>query len=101
MLRRNTLRTLLTGLSVAWGMFMLVAAARRGPRARAWEPSGSSATRLELDLDRSRARPRSRTRACGPGQGGLSANEDYEAFGRDVRGIEHLTGRFYLWVSSS
>jgi putative ABC transport system permease protein len=95
-LRRNKLRTTLTALSVAWGIFMLVIllAAGRGLQHGVerdfrddamnsiWIGAGKTSVPHE---------------GHSPGRRILFKNEDIDAIVQQVPGVEHISGRFYLW----
>ncbi len=95
-LRRNKLRTMLTALSVAWGIFMLVIllAAGRGLQHGVehdfrddamnsiWIGAGKTSVPYE---------------GHAPGRRILFKNEDIDAIVQQVPGVEHISGRFYLW----
>lgn len=95
-LSKNKLRTLLTALSVAWGMFMLavlLGAGRGLENGAAWEFRDDAVASLWI-----RSGPTSVAYAGrGPGRQVSFTDEDYEALGREMPGIEHRSGRFYLW----
>jgi putative ABC transport system permease protein len=95
-LRRNKLRTLLTGLSVAWGTFMLVlllGAGRGLENGVAWEFRDDAVNSIWVFTGRTSVPFNGR----GPGRRILFDNEDLAALRHDVSGIEHLTGRYWLW----
>jgi len=94
-LRKNKLRTFLTGFSVAWGIFMLILLLGSGEGLRhgveyqfrddavnsVWISSGQTTV------------PHKGLR---PGRQVQFRNGDYDEFRRDIAGIEHLTGRFWI-----
>ena len=95
-LRRNKLRTLLTGLSVAWGTFMLVlvlGAGRGLENGVKWEFRDDAVNSIWLFSGRTSVPFAGR----GPGRQLRFDNEDLGALKRNVGGIEYLTGRFWLW----
>jgi putative ABC transport system permease protein len=95
-LRRNKLRTLLTGLSVAWGTFMLVlllGAGRGLENGVEWEFRDDAVNSIWVFTGRTSVPFRGR----GPGRRIYLANEDVSALKGGVEGIEHLTGRYWLW----
>jgi putative ABC transport system permease protein len=95
-LRRNKLRTLLTSLSVAWGMFMLallLGAGRGLENGANWEFREFAVNSLWLFTGKTSVPYAGR----GPGRQIYFENDDYDAIGRQVPGIEHRSGRFYLW----
>ncbi len=95
-LSRNALRTLLTGLSVAWGMFMLVVLLGAGQgleNGAAWEFRDDAQNSIWVGAGRTSLPFAGR----GPGRDVKFKNQDYAELPRQVAGIEHITGRFYLW----
>jgi putative ABC transport system permease protein len=95
-IRRNKLRTLLTGLSVAWGTFMLVlllGAGRGLENGVAWEFRDDAVNSIWVFAGRTSVPFAGR----GPGRQVRFDNDDLAALKRNVDGIEHLTGRFWLW----
>jgi putative ABC transport system permease protein len=95
-LRRNKLRTLLTGLSVAWGTFMLVlllGAGRGLENGVAWEFRDDAVNSIWLFTGRTSIPFAGR----GPGREVRFDNEDFDALSRELPDIEHLTGRFWLY----
>ena len=95
-LRRNKLRTLLTGLSVAWGTFMLVlllGAGRGLENGVAWEFRDDAVNSIWVFTGRTSVPFAGR----GPGRQLRFKNDDLVALKRNVAGIEYLTGRYWLW----
>jgi putative ABC transport system permease protein len=95
-LRQNKLRTLLTGLSVAWGTFMLVlllGAGRGLENGVAWEFRDDAVNSIWVFTGRTSVPFAGR----GPGRQLRFNNDDLVALKSNVRGIEYLTGRFWLW----
>jgi putative ABC transport system permease protein len=95
-LRRNKLRTLLTGLSVAWGTFMLVillGAGRGLENGVEWEFRDDAVNSIWVFSGRTSVPFRGRV----PGRRIYFGNEDVTALRNDLEGIEHLTGRYWLW----
>jgi putative ABC transport system permease protein len=95
-LRRNKLRTVLTGMSVAWGTFMLVlllGAGRGLQNGVTWEFRDDALNSIWIWSGLTSQAYAGR----GPGRDVRFKNEDYDALRRSVPGIEHLTGRYYLW----
>jgi putative ABC transport system permease protein len=95
-LRRNKLRTLLTGLSVAWGTCMLVVllGAGRGLENGVTHEFRDDALNSIWIWSGLTSRPFA---GRGPGRDVRFKNEDYEVLRHSVPGVEHLTGRYYLW----
>jgi putative ABC transport system permease protein len=95
-LRRNRLRTMLTAMSVAWGVFVLALLLGAGnglENGAEWEFRDDAVASLFV-------------------QSGLTSvayaghklgrevrfmNEDYDALGRELSDLKHQSGRFYLW----
>ena len=95
-LRRNKLRTLLTGLSVAWGTFMLVillGAGRGLENGVEWEFRDDAVNSIWVFSGKTSVPFRGRV----PGRRIFFGNEDVSALKNDLDGIEHLTGRYWLW----
>jgi len=95
-LRRNKLRTLLTALSVAWGIFMLVLllGAGIGLRRGVEHDFRDDATNSLWLRDGKTSLPYA---GRPPGRQIRFTNGDVEAIRREIPGVEYLTGRFYLW----
>ncbi len=95
-IRRNRLRTFLTGLSVAWGMFMLavlLGAGRGLEHGVEWEFRDDAVNSIWLFANKTSKPYAGRA----PGREVRLDNDDFAAVKRDVAGVEHITGRFYLW----
>jgi len=95
-LSRNKLRTALTGLSVAWGVFMLVVllAAGTGLQNGAdWEFRDDAQNSIWISGGKTSMPYAGR----GPGRAILFKNQDFDDLKRSVAGIEHITGRYWLW----
>jgi len=94
-LGRNKLRTSLTALSVAWGIFMLVLLLAAGNglrhgveydfRDEATNSISVRATKTSVPY-----------RGQGPGRPVILDDGDIEALLREVPGIEYMTGRYFL-----
>lgn len=94
-LRRNKLRAALTASSVAWGIFLLVIliAAGNGLRnAVEWSFRDDATNSIILRRGKT-ALP---FEGHAPGRPINFKNADFEAIRREIAGLEHLTGRFYL-----
>ncbi|GAB4564051.1 MAG: ABC transporter permease [Haliangiales bacterium] len=94
-IRRNRLRTFLTALSVAWGIFMLVILLAAGSGIQnsiAHDFRDDAVNSLWLWAGTT-SRPHEGHAIGRPVE---FDNADYDALGRDIAAIEHLTGRFYL-----
>ncbi len=95
-LQRNKLRTTLTALSVAWGMLMLVVllgAGRGLQNGAAYEFRDDAVNSLWLYPGKTSLPYAGR----GPGRDVKLMNEDYDAIRRTIPGIDHISGRYYLW----
>ncbi|HEY6079634.1 MAG TPA: ABC transporter permease [Polyangiaceae bacterium] len=95
-LRRNKLRTLLTGLSVAWGTFMLVVLLGAGSgleHGALWEFRDDAQNSIFIGGGKTSLPFAGR----GPGRQIYFKNQDFAELRRKVPGVEHLTGRYYLW----
>jgi putative ABC transport system permease protein len=95
-LRRNALRTTLTGLSVAWGVFMLVVLLGAGKgleNGADWEFRDDAQNSVWIGGGKTSTAFAGR----GPGRPILFTNRDYRDLPRKVPGIEHITGRYWLW----
>ncbi len=95
-LSRNALRTVLTGLSVAWGVFMLVVLLGAGKgleNGAAWEFRDEAQNAIWISGGKTSVPYAGR----GPGRSILFKNRDFEELPREVPGVEHFTGRYYLW----
>ena len=95
-LARNALRTLLTGLSVAWGVFMLVVLLGAGKgleNGANWEFRDDAQNSVWIGGGKTSIPYAGR----GPGRPILFKNQDFAEVARTVPGIEHFTGRYWLW----
>ena len=93
--RRNKLRTFLTGLAVAWGIFMLVVllAAGKGLRNGIEFQFRDDAINSIWVFPGKTSMP---FRGQPIGRQIQFTNEDYENIKR-LPGVDHITGRFHLW----
>jgi len=95
-LRRNKLRTLLTGLSVAWGTLMLVILLGAGKGLEngiVWEFRDDAVNSIWAWTGLSSVPYAGRP----PNRDIRFKNEDFEALRRDLPGLEHLSGRYWMW----
>ncbi len=95
-LRRNRLRTLLTALSVSWGMFMLallLGAGRGLENGTAWEFRDDAIASIWIGTAQTSVPYQGRK----PGREVKLMNEDFDALARGLHTLRHLTGRFYYW----
>src|SRR5262249_46478724 len=95
-LERNKLRTFLTALSVAWGVFMLVillGAGRGLENGVEWEFRHVAVNSIWLRGGVTSVPFKGRK----PGRDIVFMNTDFDALPSAIPEIDHLTGRFYLW----
>lgn len=95
-LRRNRLRTLLTALSVAWGVFvlaLLLGAGRGLENGAAWEFRDDAVESLYVQSGQTSVAYAGRKL----GRDIKLMNEDLDALSRELPAISHLSGHFYLW----
>jgi putative ABC transport system permease protein len=95
-LSTSKLRTALTAASVAWGMFMLtllLGAGRGLENGATWEFRDDAVQSIWIHTGQSTL-PFAGHK---PGRDVILDESDYDAIDQHVSGIEHKTGRFYLW----
>lgn len=95
-LLRNKLRTTLTALSVAWGMFMLailLGAGRGLENGVNWEFRDDATNSIWVSSGKTSLPFAGR----GPGRAVRFDNDDYDLLKRSVPKLEQMSGRFYLW----
>ena len=95
-LRRNKLRTVLTALSVAWGIFMLVVLIAAGNGLRSgveWEFRDDAMNSLWIR----RGKTSVPYQGHAPGRPVTLDNADLEAIRRDVPGVERMSARYHVW----
>ena len=95
-LRRNKLRAGLTASSVAWGIFLLVLLIAAGNGLRhgvEWEFRDDATNSISLR----RGKTSLPYQGHGPGRPVNFENVDLEALRAEVPGVDHMTGRFFLW----
>ena len=93
---KNKLRTLLTGFSVAWGIFMLILLLGSGTGIE----NGVKAEFKNLATNSiwvHRGQTSKPYKGLQPGRHIQFTNEDYEKIKSSLKGVEHMTARFYLW----
>ena len=95
-LRRHKLRTVLTALSVAWGIFMLVIllAAGRGLQRGVEHDFRDDATN---SIWISPGKTSVAYKGQPPGKSVRFENDDVDAIAKQIPGVDQITGRFYLW----
>jgi putative ABC transport system permease protein len=95
-LRRNKLRAGLTASSVAWGIFLLVLLIAAGNGLRhgvEWQFRDDATNSISLR----RGKTSLPYQGHGPGRPVNFENVDLEALRAEVPGVDHMTGRFFLW----
>ncbi|HVY32651.1 MAG TPA: ABC transporter permease [Polyangiaceae bacterium] len=95
-LSRSALRTVLTGLSVAWGVFMLVVLLGAGKgleNGASWEFRDDAQNSIWIGGGKTSVPFAGRS----PGRAILFKNRDVDDLQRKVAGIDHFTGRYWLW----
>jgi putative ABC transport system permease protein len=94
--RKNKLRTILTGFSVSWGIFMLILLLGSGTGIE----NGVKAEFKNIATNSIWVRSGQTSKpykGLQPGRYIQFTNDDYENIKSSVQGIEHITARFYLW----
>jgi len=94
--RKNKLRTLLTGFSVSWGIFMLILLLGSGTGIE----NGVKAEFKNFATNSiwvHRGQTSKPYKGLQPGRRIQFTNDDYEEIKSSLEGIEHITARFYLW----
>lgn len=92
---KNKLRTFLTGFSVAWGIFMLIILLGSGRglgNGVVWQFRDDAINSIWV-------RPGQTSvpyKGLQPGRSVQFTNLDFDELDRNVPGVEHLTGRFYI-----
>lgn len=94
-IRKNKLRTLLTGFSVAWGILMLVVLLGSGQGLKRGVEYGfrDDATNSIWVRSGQTSVP---FKGLRPGRQVQFTNEDYDVVRGGVRGVEHITSRFFI-----
>lgn len=93
---KNKLRTFLTGFSVSWGIFMLILLLGSGTGIE----NGVKAEFKNIATNSIWVRSGQTSKpykGLQPGRHIKFTNDDYEKIKSSLRGIEHITARFYLW----
>ena len=94
--RKNKLRTLLTGFSVSWGIFMLILLLGSGTGIE----NGVKAEFKNVATNSiwvHRGQTSKPFKGLQPGRRIQFTNDDYEIVKSSIQGIEHITARYYLW----
>ncbi|UCF93298.1 MAG: ABC transporter permease [Desulfobacterales bacterium] len=95
-LRRNKLRTMLTGFSVSWGIFMLIILLGTGTGLE----NGVKAEFKNIATNSiwvHRGQTSKPDRGLQPGRQIQFTNADYSSVKTSLEGVEHITARYYLW----
>ena len=95
-IQKNKLRTLLTGFSVAWGIFMLVLLLGSGTGIE----NGVKNEFRNVATNSIWIHPGQTSKAfkgLQPGRQIEFTNRDYDEIKTNLDGIEHITARYYLW----
>jgi putative ABC transport system permease protein len=93
--RKNKLRTLLTGFSVAWGIFMLIVLLGSGQGLRngiAYQFRDDAINSLWIYPGQTSVP----YRGLQPGRSVQFTNEDHDELSGAINGVEHSTSRFYI-----
>jgi len=96
-IRKNRLRTFLTGFSVAWGIFMLIVLLGSGQglaHGVDWQFRDDAVNSLWVYTGQTSKPFRGRQ----AGRVVQMTNEDHDGIATGVSGVEHITSRFYLRV---
>lgn len=95
-IRKNKLRTFLTGFSVMWGIFMLILllgagnGLENGTKRQFNDVAQNSIWLFEGKTSMA-------YKGYKPGRKIEFTNEDYELLKKNIPGLEYITGRFYIW----
>lgn len=95
-IRKNKLRTMLTAFSVSWGIFMLILLLGAGNGLQ-------NGVKHQFDDDAINSiwlrsgQTSMPYKGMKPGRQIEFTNGDYEAIRASIEGVEHITGRYYLW----
>ena len=95
-MRKNKLRSALTALSVAWGIFMLVLLLAAGNGLRqgvALDFKDEATNSIYVDAKKT-SLPHD---GLPPGRRVRLTNADVDSVKRNIPGVEHLTARYYMW----
>ncbi len=99
-IRKNKLRTFLTGFSVAWGIFMLMILLGSGnglENGVISEFQGDAVNRLWITQGQTTLP----YKGMKPGRRIQFTNEDYESAKNNVDGIEYISGRFNIFQNTT
>src|SRR5262245_61279409 len=96
-IRKNRLRTFLTGFSVAWGIFMLIVLLGSGQglaHGVDWQFRDDAVNSIWVFTGQTSKPYRGRQ----AGRVVQMTNDDHDGIAAGVSGVEHITSRFYLRV---
>lgn len=94
-LRKNKLRTFLTGFSVAWGIFMLILLLGSGEGLRHGVEYGFRDDAVN-SIWVSAGQTSVPYKGMQPGRAVMFKNNDYDEIRRELEGLEYMTGRFWI-----
>ena len=99
-IRKNKLRTFLTGFSVAWGVFMLIIllGSGRGLENGVRDQFKSSAVNTLWVWGGETTIP---YKGLKPGRDIRFENKEYDLINREVPGIEYIAGRSFVWRNNT
>ncbi len=99
-IRRNKLRTFLTGFSVTWGIFMLIIllGSGHGLENGVHDQFGSSAVNTLWVWGGETSVP---YKGYKPGRDINFKNEDYAQIQKNIDGVEYLSGRLNIWGNNT
>ncbi len=99
-IRKNKLRTLLTGFSVTWGIFMLIIllGSGKGLENGVHDQFASSAVNTLWVWGGETSLP---YKGLKPGRDISFRNADYDQIKSSVRGVEYISGRMFVWGSNT
>ena len=99
-IRKNKLRTFLTGFSVAWGIFMLMIllGSGNGLQNGVNKQFESSATNAIWVWSGQTSMP---YKGMKPGRNIQLVNEDYDAVKKSIKGIDKSSSRYNMWGSNT
>ncbi len=99
-IRKNRMRTFLTGFSVAWGIFMLIILLGSGyglENGVKQEFKGGAVNGIWITSGMT-SKP---FKGLQPGREVKFTNEDYELIRKSVNGIDLISGRFWIWQNNT
>ncbi len=99
-IRKNKLRTLLTGFSVTWGIFMLIIllGSGKGLENGVHDQFASSAVNTLWVWGGETSLP---YKGLKPGRDISFRNADYDQIKSSVTGVEYISGRMFVWGSNT